>query len=252
MASARTTVTDGVAAPQTTFAVEQIRKIMSSRDLGQVSISLNRQLQPESFRIRKTSAGYSIAGGDATGAMYGALDFAEQLELGAIPSNREKQPSLPFRALKFNMPLAGTGYLSDEDLANNQWFWDLKYWERFLEMMARNRYNALTFWSAHPFDHMVRIAKYPEATGVPPAELDRNIAFFRKLFQMAADRGVAVYLITWNIHVPAAFAKAHQIPASAFDSLLVRDYQREAIKALFATYPTLTGLGTTVGERMGT
>ena len=85
---------------------------------------------------------------------------------------------------------------------------------------------------------------------MPAAELDRNIAFFRQLFQMAADRGLDTYLVTWNIHVSRAFAEQHSIAAAGFDSPLVRDYQREAIKALFATYPMLTGLGTTIGERM--
>jgi hypothetical protein len=146
--------------------------------------------------------------------------------------------------------LPGTGYLSEEDLANNQWFWSLDYWRKFLDMAARNRYNAITFWSAHPYGRMVRVPKYPEAADVPAAELDRNIAFFRQLFQMAADRGLDTYLVTWNIHVSRAFAQQHHVPAAGFDSPLVRDYQREAIKALFATYPMLTGLGTTAGERM--
>ena len=87
-------------------------------------------------------------------------------------------------------------------------------------------------------------------TDVPAAELDRNIAFFRQLFQMAADRGLDTYLVTWNIHVSRAFAERHHVPAAGFDSPLIRDYQREAIQALFATYPMLTGLGTTAGERM--
>jgi hypothetical protein len=182
--------------------------------------------------------------------MYGALDFAEQLDLRGSVREKRIEPALGIRALKFNIPLPGTGYLSEEDLANNQWFWSLDYWRKFVDMAARNRYNALTFWSAHPFDRMVRIPKYPEATDIPPAELDRNIAFFRKLFQMAADRGLDTYLVTWNIHVSRAFAAGHNIPVSGFDSPLVRDYQREAIKALFATYPTLTGMGTTAGERM--
>jgi hypothetical protein len=182
--------------------------------------------------------------------MYGALDFAEQLELTGAAREKQEAPSLSVRALKFNVPLPGTGYLSEEDLANNDWFWSLDYWRKFLDMAARNRYNALTFWSAHPFDRMVRIVKYPEATDVPAAELDRNIAFFRALFQMAADRGIDTYLVTWNIHVSRAFAAHHNIAASGFDSPLVRDYQREALKALFATYPMLTGVGTTPGERM--
>ncbi len=154
------------------------------------------------------------------------------------------------RALKFNIPLPGAGYVSEEDLANNAWFWNFDFWTRFLDMAARNRYNAITFWSAHPFDRMVRIAKYPEATALSREELDRNIAFFRRLFQMAADRGLATYLVTWNIHVPRSFARRHGIEEAGQDSPLVRDYMREAVRALMETYPMLTGLGTTPGERM--
>ena len=249
-AVAATEVTNQVPGPMGEFGATAIRSAAGGLSLGRIAISVAKDLKPEAFRIRAVSGGYAVIGGDARGAMYGALDFAEQLELTAQVRDKEEQPSLPVRALKFNVPLPGTGYLSEEDLANNQWFWSMDYWRKFLDMAARNRYNAITFWSAHPYGRMVRIPKYPEAADVPAAELDRNIAFFRQLFQMAADRGLDTYLVTWNIHVSRAFAQQHNVPAAAFDSPLVRDYQREAIKALFATYPMLTGLGTTAGERM--
>ena len=245
-------VVKSVPGPLTEFGAAAIRSSAGESSLGRVEIAVSADLKPEAFRIRKTSAGYQITGGDARGAMYGGLDFAEQVELTGNVREKDEQPTLAMRALKYNIPLPGTGYLSEEDLANNQWFWDLDYWRKFFDMAARNRYNAITFWSAHPYDRMVRIAKYPEATAVPAAELDRNIAFFRQLFQMAAERGLDTYLITWNIHVSRAFAERHNIEAAGLDLPLVRDYQREAIKALFATYPMLTGLGTTAGERMGT
>jgi hypothetical protein len=249
-ASAATNVTNQVPGAMGEFGAASIRNAEGGISLGRVTISVTKDLKPEAFRIRATGGGYAVTGGDARGAMYGALDFAEQLELSGKVSEKEEHPSLGMRALKFNVPLPGTGYLSEEDLANNQWFWSMDYWRKFLDMAARNRYNAITFWSAHPYDRMVRVPKYPEATDVPAAELDRNIAFFRELFQMAADRGLDTYLVTWNIHVSRAFAQQHHIPAAGFDSPLVRDYQRESIKALFATYPMLTGLGTTAGERM--
>jgi hypothetical protein len=249
-AAAATEVTNQVPGPVSEFGAAAIRRAAGGLSLGHVAISVSKDLKPEAFRIRATSAGYAVTGGDARGAMYGALDFAEQLELNGQVRDKEEQPSLSVRALKFNVPLPGTGYLSEEDLANNQWFWSMDYWRKFLEMAARNRYNAITFWSAHPYGRMVRIPKYPEAADVPAVELDRNIAFFRQLFQMAADRGLDTYLVTWNIHVSRAFAQAHHVPAAGFDSVQIRDYQREAIKALFATYPMLTGLGTTAGERM--
>ncbi|HMC59474.1 MAG TPA: hypothetical protein VKJ01_09805, partial [Candidatus Solibacter sp.] len=254
-AAAATEVTNAVPGPVSEFGAAAIRKAAGGLSLGRVAISVAKDLKPEAFRIRAAEGGYAVMGGDARGAMYGALDFAEQLELTAQVRDKqvrdkEEQPSLAVRALKFNVPLPGTGYLSEEDLANNEWFWSMDYWRTFLDMAARNRYNAITFWSAHPYGRMVRVPKYPEAMDVPAAELDRNIAFFRQLFQLAADRGLDTYLVTWNIHVSRAFAQRHKVPAAGFDSPLVRDYQREAIKALFATYPMLTGLGTTAGERM--
>ncbi len=249
-ASAATEIANEVPGPVSEFGVAAIRNAAGELSLGRIVISVAEDLKPEAFRIRPANGGYAITGGDARGAMYGALDFAEQLELTGKVRDKEEQPSLSVRALKFNVPLPGTGYLSEEDLANNEWFWSLDYWRKFLDMAARNRYNAITFWSAHPYDRMLRVPKYPEATDLPAAELDRNIAFFRQLFQMAADRGLDTYLVTWNIHVPRAFASRHGVPAAGFDAPLIRDYQREAIKALFATYPMLTGLGTTAGERM--
>ena len=249
-ASAATEVKNEVDGPVAAFGAAAIRNAARGLSLGRVVISVAKTLPPEAFRIRSAAGSYAVTGGDARGALYGALDFAEQLELTGQVRDKEEQPSLAVRALKFNVPLPGTGYLSEEDLANNQWFWNIDYWRKFLDMAARNRYNAITFWSAHPYGRMVRVPKYPEAADVPAAELDRNIAFFRQLFQMAADRGLDTYLVTWNIHVSRGFAEHHHIPAAGFDSPLVRDYQREAIKALFATYPMLTGLGTTAGERM--
>jgi len=249
--SAQTTVVNEAGAGPAGHGAGMLRAAAAGSSLGSVRLAISHELKPESFRIVKTSGGYQILGGDARGVLYGALDATEQIDLGGVLREKRAQPSLGVRGLKFNIPLPGTGYLSEEDLANNQWFWSLDYWREFLDMAARNRYNALTFWSAHPYGRMVRIGKYPEAAEVSDAELDRNIAFFRKLFQMAADRGIDTYLVTWNIHVSRTFAEKRGIPVAGFDSPEVRDYQREAIKALFATYPMLTGLGTTVGERMG-
>ena len=59
--------------------------------------------------------------------------------------------------MKFNPPLKGNVYMSDEDLKNSAWFYDLEYWDRFMRTMAYDRYNALTFWSSHPYDQMVRL-----------------------------------------------------------------------------------------------
>ena len=242
-----------IKSPLIDFAVKELQAALSrSRDVPEIFLEV-RDGQPEAFSIQKSGNKVTVRGGDLKGLMYGTLGVAEQLHLkGTAEAIRDEsqKPFLPIRALKFNVPLAGTMYLSEEDLKHNQWFWDLSYWQSFLDMAARNRYNSISFWSAHPYDRMVRIAKYPEATSLPAEELDRNIQFFQKLFRMARERGLDPYLITWNIHNSPSFAKAHNVAVSNLDTELVRDYQRECLKSLLATYPDLIGLGTTQGEAM--
>ncbi len=247
-----------VRSPLIDFALREVRQALTSAGytVGDQGTSILLELEtgkPESFTIHRGSNLVAVRGADLRGLMYGALELSEKLNLGirlGELKDESQTPFLPIRAVKFNPPLAGTGYMSEEDFQNGQWFWDLDYWQAFLDMAARNRYNSISFWSAHPYDQMVRIAKYPEATSLPAEELDRNIMFFTKLFRMARERGIEPYLITWNILLSPAFAKAHHLPGADIDNDLVRDYQRECIKSLLATYPDLVGLGTTQGEAM--
>jgi hypothetical protein len=185
--------------------------------------------------------------------MYGALDVAEQIRLsGSVDGVKPRTgtPYLGIRAFKFNIPLVGSAfYVSGEDMAHSSWFYDLGYWDKFLRSMAYSRYNVLTLWNAHPYDRIVRISKFPEANGILKDELDRNIAFFHKLLGMARDRGIDTYIVSWNIHMPESFKKAHNL-ADGQDSPLGRDYQRECVRALLTEYPELTGIGTCAGEVM--
>src|ERR1035441_7694212 len=63
------------------FGAAAIRHAAGGLSLGHVVISVSGDLKSEAFRIRATNGGYAVTGGDARGSMYGALDFAEQLEL---------------------------------------------------------------------------------------------------------------------------------------------------------------------------
>jgi hypothetical protein len=214
--------------------------------------------KPESFKIdvfvRDSGAmkmKVRIRGADVRGAMYGGLDVAERIRMNGPLSIKTKSetPYLAVRAMKFNPPLKGNAYMSDEDLKNSAWFYDLQYWDQFMRTMAYNRYNSLTFWCSHPYDHMVRLKKYPETTTLPQDRLDKNIVFFHKLFQMAKNYGLDTYIVTWNIHMSPGFKAAHKLHDGQ-DSPLIRDYQKECIRELLAEYPELTGMGTCPGENM--
>lgn len=251
-------IEDAAKSPLVTFALGRLDKALAGAGYSVAKSGPRIRLQlgpgaPQGFSIRRVPAGLLIRGSDERGLMYGILRLAEEIRSGArlgSISDESRSPFLSVRAFKFNMPLPGTSYLAPVDLQDAQWFWDLKYWRGFLDQLAEDRFTAIEFWSAEPWDQMVRLKDYPEASDLPAGELDRHIQFFRSLFHMAKDRGIDTFLVTWNIDLAPAFARAHHIPARDVDSKSVRDYLRDCIRTTLATYPDLTGLGTTQGEQM--
>jgi hypothetical protein len=229
-------------------------------------------------------------GADPTGAMYAGLAIAEHARLhkslDALTDTTESaQPFIPRRGVKFNFPLDArtpsyddTG---DSAQSNIETMWDFAFWEAYLDEMARNRYNTLTLWNPHPFPSMVKLPNYPEVPlddvcvttlkptfehgkwgdpqGVTPEILsnlkivkrmtiDDKIAFWRKVMRHAKDRGIDVFIITWNVLVNSAEGK-HGI-TGAQDNPVTIAYVRECVRELVLTYPDLTGIGITAGERM--
>ena len=226
--------------------------------LGQMAQGTSglKKLEPEGFALRPSPKQKLIyvVGADARGAMYGVLDVTEHIELGGmlakVPAKVEK-PAVTIRSLKLNMP--GWDDLNMSGLSTGEWDWFLSpdYWRSYFRMMARNRYNISTIWHCHPYHWMARIPKYPEATVLTDEQMERCHEAFSFIFAEAARHGIDTYLITWNIHYSPGLAKKHNLnPAGGRDTPVVRDYMREAIKAVLREYPGLTGIGTCPGEYM--
>lgn len=255
-------------APQVSYAIQQLETTGSDKNLmydgNQLDIIANIDavnLKPEAFRTEHKQGKIILTGGDPSGLMYGLLDIKEQLQLGSTTiSTKQLDARLPFRAIKFNLPWAS--YRNSEALSlHRETCRDLDFWEAFLDMMAENRFNALTLWSQHPFSYMVKLDKYPEACSLNDAELVEWQAFWRRLFAMAKDRGIETYLINWNIFVSPEFAKAYGAAEYSIEneyfiaqgdtSELVKDFTRECVREVIDQYQDLTGLGIGLGEGMG-
>jgi len=154
---------------------------------------------PESYVLavlgRDTVA---VEGSDAAGTMYGALDLAEQIGRATgsdFASQIQPVSKSPFLAIRgINMFLTAQGF--DEP---DSWYWSDSFWTGFLDMMARDRYNFLDFHG--PFDltvsfpngfpFFVFLPDFPEI-GVGRERAARNLARFRQVIRMAADRGIKV------------------------------------------------------------
>ncbi|SFM05781.1 hypothetical protein SAMN03159341_11539 [Paenibacillus sp. 1_12] len=228
----------------------------------------------EAFRIYKSGNRVHIEGSDSRGVMYGCLEWAERIGRGADLKPQEeirRQPALGIRGIKYNLP-----YVPFDDgdpfVHNTATCMDIDFWRAYIDMLALNRYNCLSLWSEHPFHLMVVSSKFRETNPYSDVQIDRNIRFFRELFRHATNRGIDIYLFTWNIRLTPEVARGLGLPENVGDygdmydelihrvglplnrfrgqSEVIRDYIREMVLQVLLTYPELKGLGTSASEWM--
>ncbi len=241
-----------------------VLRIQLPADGLQLDFCLNTNLVVEAFRLGRGGNALTISGADIGGLLYGFQECADQMAAGQRPGAIkpvEQSPHFAFRALKFNLPWSS--YRTGESLQlHMRTVRDLAFWERFLDMMVDNRFNALTLWNLHPFTFMIQPEKYPEATQFKGEEFEEWRRFWTALFQMARDRGIETYIVNWNIFTSPQMTEAHGVANYKEElewhygytppetSPLVVDYTRECVTQVINEYPNLTGLGVSVGERM--
>lgn len=219
------------------------------------------KLGSEAYAIQPAGKKIMITGGDERGLIYGSLSLAETLRNGISLQQVKPQtesPDLAFRAIKFNLPWDAyrEGYAMD---LHEQTCRDLDFWERFLDMMAENRFNALTLWNLHPFTYMIRPKNFPEASSFTDQELEQWQQLYRGIFRMARQRGIDTYIVNWNIFVSPEFAKAHGVAQDNLERIhygqgdtseIIKRYTRESVTQVLEEYPDLSGIGFTHGEAM--
>ncbi|MDV3307294.1 MAG: hypothetical protein LOY03_00560 [Cyclobacteriaceae bacterium] len=226
-----------------------------------INMAIDEALPDAAFAIIPEGKVITVKGGDNRGLIYGCLSLAEEVRNGTALRDvvgRKEEPRYALRAIKHNTPW----YTYRPSSSLDQHFEtarDKRYWEAFLDMMAENRFNALTLWNLHPFVYMIRPKNFPEASPFDEAEMREWQDLHREILRMADERAIDTYVIPFNIFVSKEFAEAHGVAKRNFyphyyvegdSSEIVKRYTRECITQLLQEYPTLTGLGLTLGEGM--
>ena len=127
-------------------------------------------------------------------------------------------------------------------------------------MMVDNKFNVLSLWNMHPYMYMVRPTNFPKASPFTEEEMAEWQAFWHGLFKMAKQRGIDTYVVNWNIFVSPEFnlhygdkdqSEKQRFLGDADTSSVIEQYTREIVTQTLNEYPNLTGIGLTLGERMG-
>ncbi|WP_426329472.1 alpha-d-galacturonidase [Pedobacter sp. R-06] len=217
--------------------------------------------QKEGFHIYtgKNGALY-IIGNDASGALYGCIELADQIKgSGKLPAQLalSDQPEMVLRGTCIG--LQKPDYLPGHDVYEYPytpetfpWLYDKALWIKYLDMMVENRYNSLYLWNGHPFSSLLRLKDYPYAVEVDDATLKKNEEIFQFLTKEADKRGIWVIQMFYNIIIPKPFADKHGLKTQDRNRPiipLIADYTRKSIASFVEKYPNV-GLMVALGEAM--
>ena len=160
----------------------------------------------ESYALRIPSSHVIVVkGSDTTGAMYGALDLAEQIswaegnDFVRQIKPRSRSPFLKIRGINYF-------FITQDIDSPGGSFWSNEYWRKFFDMMARDRYNLLdihgpcddvTIDFPDGFCYFTHLHDFPKI-GVGAERAAKNMARFREIIHMAAERGVKIAYMNYS------------------------------------------------------
>ena len=238
------------------------------------------------YSIRRKGQKIWVLADNTVGGMYGGLDVSEALSLHHPEwlTDKDQQPYLLERGIKFNMSpdLRTPSYNESGDAAqaNIPEMWKEEFWKETFDELARNRMNVMSLWSLNIFPSMVYVPEFPEVglndvwrtkakyddtyshkglnydrpylfenvEIIKKITIQEKMIFWRKVMQMAEDRGISVYVFHWNMFTYSANGK-HGITNSQSNDTTIA-YFRAATREMLKQYPLLKGIGITAGEGM--
>ena len=190
-----------------------------------VELKLTIGKEPESLLIRNLERNSKplllVAGSDARGLMYALLDVADRVGWAksaeqALSEVRDvqEQPFTPERALSL--------YTFNRAYWESR-FYDEAYWARYLDLLARNRFNSLVVifgyenggFLAPCYPYFFDVQGFPDVrmVGLTPEQQQRNLAALNRLIEMAHHRGLNFTAGIWD-HIYRGGVQGGGIPGA--------------------------------------
>ncbi|MHC4558324.1 MAG: hypothetical protein ACYS80_13585, partial [Planctomycetota bacterium] len=174
------------------------------------SLDISRPKGAESLLVRHTKwSGKKtllVSGADDRGLMYALLDVADRIGWSSNSSgpfsevrNVQESPAVPERALSI-YTMHQTNFES--------YFYEEDYWERYLDMLAENRFNTFALLLGYenwgyftpPYPYFFDVEEFPDikVVGITEQKQKRNLAALKRLIKMTHERGMNFTLGIWD------------------------------------------------------
>jgi len=215
---------------------------------------------PESLGLAPAHAGprpvLLACGSDVRGLAYALLELADRITCSDHPA----------AALHLDRPIVerpanavrsvSRAFVSE--MEDKPWFYDRSFWNRYLSMLAAQRFNrfALTlglgydsphglrdsyFYFAYPF--LVSVPGYNvQAAGLPDSERDQNLETLRWISQEAAIRGLHFQLGLWAHAYECFDSPEVNYTIQGLTAERHAAYCRDALQTLLEACPAISGV----------
>ena len=163
---------------------------------------------PESLVLHRLAAGgFLICGRDERGLMYALLEAARTVELAAPEAEvcaaiapAIQSPHLAWRSMQL--------FLCNRRL-EEAWFYDKKFWDEYLERLARCRYNNLSLTFGHqiaylspPYPFLLEVPEFPQVrpSGFTAEQCARHLEMLIRIAEWTRQRGLHFTFGVWSQH----------------------------------------------------
>ena len=244
----------GVAAPGSPFAAWS-----KSAQIGLPETS-------EALTVKRIRDGKNetlvFAGADAAGLMYAFLEAAEEVE--ALPKGADWFPAIREISEKPANSMRRMRVLLHHEANEREWYQSIEYWDWYLGMLARNRFNGLNLVFSHQTSYMapmyawhVKVPEFPNVRGKGLTEAQRiaNLEALKAIGRMCKERGIEFTIGIWQ-QLPwiQRFVKTREdqpIYVEGLDENNVREYTSLAMKELIRQVPGITRIQLRMNDESG-
>jgi hypothetical protein len=147
-------------------------------------------------------------------------------------------------------------FLHSADL-EREWYYDASYWDAYLGMLARDRFNSFNLVFAHqtdylapPYPFLLEVEKYPgvRVPGLSPADRRRNLETLQMISRKARERGIDFIMGIWEHR---AWKVGQRSMVEGLDDEILADYSKLAVEKLLRSCPDITGIQLRVNQESG-
>lgn len=217
---------------------------------------------PESYILRRLEVAgrptLVVAGSDERGVMYALLEIARRIRhLDPGTTVMSALSEMPEETARPAVQVRGMVQFLHSAALEKSWYYDRRYWESYLGVLAEDRFNSFNLVFAHqtsylapPYPFLFTVEKYPQvrSPGLTQADQRRNLETLQMISRLARERGIDFIMGIWE---QRAWKRGQQSMVEGLTDDVLVDYARLAMEKLLRLCPDISGIQLRVNPESG-